>query len=160
MDLPGGTLSTQKPRVMRIYTDICTLCRPFDDQTQPRIWLETHALCVLLNLVEIGQLEMVRSPIHDLENARNSKELRRLWVEQCLSLAKHHVPLSPSIKQRALVLESLGVGALDALHGACAEAAGCTHLLTCDDRFRKRYTGPITVLNPADFIVTYFQQTP
>lgn len=145
---------------MLIYTDICTLCRPFDDQSQPRIWLETHALCVVLNLVEIGQIQMVRSPIHDLENSRNPREFRRMWVDQCLGLATQHVPLSSAIKPRAIALESLGVGALDVLHAACAEAAGCTHLLTCDDRFRTRYAGPITVLNPADFVVAYFQQTP
>jgi|UniRef100_UPI0037843E67 predicted nucleic acid-binding protein len=145
---------------MLIYADICTLCRPFDDQSQPRVWLETHALCVILNLVEIGRFKMVRSPIHDLENARNPKEFRRLWVERCLTLATHAVSLNLAIKQRALALESLGVGALDSLHAACAEAAGCDHLLTCDDRFRKRYQGPITVLNPADFVVASFQQTP
>ena len=94
---------------MLIYADICTLCRPFDDQSQPRVWLETHALCVILNLVEIGRFKMVRSPIHDLENARNPKEFRRLWVERCLTLATHTVSLNPAIKQRALALESLGV---------------------------------------------------
>lgn len=142
---------------MLIYAGICTLCRPFDDQSQPRIWLETHALCVVLNLVETGQIEMVRSPIHDLENSRNSKEFRRLWVNQCLSLATHQVALIPAIKQRALELEALGVGPLDALHAASAEVRGCSHLLTCDDRLRKRYQGPMTVLNPTDFVVVYFQ---
>ena len=145
---------------MRIYADICTLCRPFDDQSQPRIWLETHALCVILNLVELGHIEMARSPVHDLETLRNLWKSRRLWVCQCLDLASKDVPLSPAIKQRAFELESTGVKALDALHAAAAEAAQCTHLLTCDDRFRKRYTGSIIILNPADFVVAYFQQAP
>ena len=100
---------------------------------------------------------MVHSPIHDLENSRNPKQFRRLWVDQCLSLASHRIALNPAIKQRALELESLGVGALDALHAASTEEGGCYHLLTCDDRLRKRYQGPITVLNPADFVVAYFQ---
>jgi len=143
---------------MLIYTDICTLCRPFDDQTQPRIWLETHALCMILNLVELDQVPMVRSTIHDLETSRNPHEFRRIWVQRCLDLARHTITLTPAIKQRAQELEHINVGPLDALHAA--EAAQCTHLLTCDDRFRKRYTGPLAVLNPADFIVAYFQQTP
>ena len=145
---------------MRIYSDICTLCRPFDDQSQPRIWLETHALCVILNLIELGQLEMVRSPVHDLENSRNPWESRRLWVEQCLALAHETVPLSPAIRQRAQELESRGVKPLDALHAAAAEAARCSHLLTFDDRFLKRYTGPLAALNPADFVVQFYQQAP
>jgi hypothetical protein len=143
---------------MRIYPDICTLCRPFDDQSQPRIWLETHALCVILNLVEIGQLEMARSPMHDLENSQNPLEMRRLWVEQCLNLASSNIELTPEIKQRAGELETIGVKPIDVLHAASAESAACTHLLTCDDRFRKRYTGPLNILNPADFVVEYFQQ--
>ncbi len=145
---------------MKIYADICTLCRPFDDQSQPRIWLETHALCVILNLVELGQIQMVRSPIQDLEISRNPWTFRRLWQEQCLTLAHQNVPLTQAQKQRAQQLESLGVGALDALHAASAEAASCTHLLTCDDRFLKRYSGPLTILNPTDFVVAYFQQLP
>ena len=144
---------------MRIYADICTLCRPFDDQSQPRIWLETHALSVVLHLIEIGEIELARSPIHTLENSRNPWEARRLWVEECLELASHHAPLTQELKVRALELESIGVKPLDALHAASAESAICTHLLTCDDRFRKRYAGPIRVLSPADFVVEYFQQT-
>ncbi len=143
---------------MRIYPDICTLCRPFDDQSQPRIWLETHALCVILDLVEIGQLEMIRSPIHDLENSRNSMESRRLWVEHCLNHASRKVELTPEIKQRANDLQAHGVKPIDALHAAAAEFADCTHLLTCDDRFRKCYIGPINILNPTDFVVGYFKQ--
>jgi predicted nucleic acid-binding protein len=143
---------------MRIYPDICTLCRPFDDQSQPRIWLETHALCVILDLVEIGQLEMARSPIHDLENSRNPLEARRIWVDKCLNLASQNVILASEIRQRAGDLETIGVKPIDALHAATAESAECTHLLTCDDRFRKRYSGPLKILNPADFVVEYFQQ--
>jgi len=145
---------------MLIYADICTLCRPFDDQSQPRIWLETHALCVILNLIELGQLEMVRSPVHDLETSRNPREFRRLWVQQCLTLARRDVTLDAAIKHRALTLEALGVKPPDALHAAAAEAAACTHLLTCDDRFLKRYSGPLAVLNPSDFVVQFFQQAP
>ena len=145
---------------MRIYADICTLCRPFDDQSQPRIWLETHALCVILNLVELGQIEMVRSPIHDLETSRSPREFRRLWVADCLNLATLKAPLTQQVKERASELEGSGVKAIDALHAASAEVAQCSHLLTCDDRFLKRYSGPLEALNPADFVVKYFHQTP
>ena len=144
---------------MRIYADICALCRPFDDQSQPRIWLETHALSLVLNLIEGGQIEMARSPIHALENSRNPWEARRLWVEQCLDLASHHATLTQDLKVRAHELVSIGVKPLDALHAAAAESVSCSHLLTCDDRLRKRYTGAIRVLSPADFVVEYFQQT-
>lgn len=41
-----------------------------------------------------------------------------------------------------------------------AEAADEPPLVTCDDRFRRRYSGPMRVLNPADFVVEFFNQSP
>ena len=38
----------------RIYLDTSVYNRPFDDQTQPRIWLETLAFAVILQMVESG----------------------------------------------------------------------------------------------------------
>lgn len=81
-------------------------------------------------------------------------------MEKCLGLASHSSALSPALKARALELEAIGLKPVDALHAAAAETAQCSHLLTCDDRFLKRYTGPLTALNPADFVVQYFQQAP
>ena len=46
----------------------------------------------------------------------------------------------------------------DSRRRAATDSVSCSHLLTCDDRFRKRYTGPLKLLSPADFVVEYFQQ--
>ncbi|MBL9153857.1 MAG: PIN domain-containing protein [Verrucomicrobiales bacterium] len=145
---------------MRIYADICTLCRPFDDQAQPRIWLETHALCVILDLVESGRLEMIRSPIHQLENSKSPHPFRQHWVNQCLSLATIIAPLSEAIRARANELQTSGLFPMDSLHAAAAESQSSDALVTCDDRFRRRYSGPMRVLNPADFVVEFFNQSP
>jgi hypothetical protein len=51
-------------------------------------------LCIILDLVETSQLEMLRSPIHDLENSRNSLKARRLRVKQCLKHASRKGELS------------------------------------------------------------------
>ena len=37
-----------------LYLDACALCRPFDDQQQPRIRLETDALLLILNESGMG----------------------------------------------------------------------------------------------------------
>ena len=47
---------------------------------------------------------------------------------------------------------------LDALHVASAEAAGADYFLTCDDRLPRHYTGPLTILNPVDFILKLSEQ--
>ncbi len=52
------------------------LNRPFDDQRQPRIWLETLSFSLVLTLIEAGEARLIRSLIHDLENGRNPFPLR------------------------------------------------------------------------------------
>jgi hypothetical protein len=46
----------------RIYLDVCALCRPFDDQAQIRIRLETEAVQLILSYVKSGDLDLVISP--------------------------------------------------------------------------------------------------
>jgi hypothetical protein len=134
---------------MRLYLDNSVLNRPFDDQRQPRIWLEALSFSLVLTLIESGEATLIHSPIHDLENSRNPFPLRQKWIEKCLRLAAQNVVLS--VKKRALALEQSGFKALDALHLACAEAAGATHFLTCDDRLVRRYSGQMIVQTPVTF---------
>ena len=106
----------------------------------------------MLSLIEAGEAELVSSPIHTLENRRSPLSVRRLWVDRCLRLATHTVPLTGTIRTRAHELANTGQKPLDALHLACAEAAGADWFLTCDDRLIKRYVGPLTVQTPPNFI--------
>ena len=137
---------------MLLYLDNSVLNRPFDDQRQPRIWLETLSFSLVLTLIEAGEATLIHSPIHDLENGRNPFPLRRQWVEKCLRLAAKTVPLDAATKIRALALEQSGCKALDALHLASAEAAGTDRFLTCDDRLIRRYSGQMVVQSPITFI--------
>lgn len=138
---------------MRICLDTSVLNRPFDDQTQPRIVLETQALRTILQLIEFGQVELINSVAIAYENSRNSSPIRRQWVENCLQLAKQFQALNEAIVQQATLLESQGLGAIDALHVACAEEAECDYFLTCDDRLVRRYSGNLKVMNPVSFVL-------
>ena len=142
---------------MRLYLDTSVLNRPFDDQKQPRIWLETLAFSLVLSLIEAGEAELISSPIHTLENSRSPLPVRRLWVARCLRLATHSVPLTEAIRTRARELAGTGQKPLDALHLACAEATGADYFLTCDDRLIRRYVGPLTVQTPPNFISSQSQ---
>jgi predicted nucleic acid-binding protein len=143
---------------VRLYLDTSVLNRPFDDQKQPRIWLETLAFSLVLSLIEAGEAELISSPIHALENSRSPLSVRRLWVDRCLRLATHSVTLTDTIRSRAHELADHGQKPLDALHLACAESAGADCFLTCDDRLIKRYVGTLTVQTPPNFI--FSQSTP
>jgi hypothetical protein len=43
----------------RVYLDTSIYNRPFDDQTQPKIFLETQAVILILQLVEAKLIELV-----------------------------------------------------------------------------------------------------
>lgn len=139
---------------MRTYLDTNVYNRPFDDQRQPRIWLETLAFAVILQMVEVGSITLVGSSVLDYENSRNPFRSRRHWVERCLADAGFYQPVDDYIRARAEELERDGVRPLDALHLACAEAADSSFFLTCDDRVVRQYEGRLEVMNPVDFVVS------
>ena len=137
---------------MKIYLDTSVYNRPFDDQTQPRIWLETLAFAVIMQMIEAGDVELVSSSVIGYENSRNPFATRRRWVVHCMRLATVSQEVNETIRERAEQLEGEGIKALDALHVACAETAGSEYFATCDDRLIRRYTGKLNVLNPVDFV--------
>jgi hypothetical protein len=139
---------------LRVYLDTSVYNRPFDDQTQPRIWLETLALAVILQMIETGEIELVSSSVLGYENSRNPYPLRKRWVTRCLQMANHSQQVDERMRARAQELEKNGFGAVDVLHLACAEAAGSQYFLTCDDRVVRRYSGGMQVLNPVNFVMS------
>ena len=52
---------------MRIYLDVCCVNRPFDDQTQDRIHLESEAVILILKHVRSGNWEWISSEAVDFE---------------------------------------------------------------------------------------------
>ena len=141
----------------RVYLDLCVLKRPFDDQSQPRIWLETQAVSLIIQAIQDGQVELAGSSLLDFENSQNPWPLRRDAVARWLDLAKLVQRLTAEVEQRGAELRGLGLGAIDALHLACAEAVGADVFVTCDDQVRRRYSGKLCTLLPAD-CATVFQE--
>ena len=136
-----------------IYLDTSVYNRPFDDQTQPRIWLETLAFAVVLQMIEAEEIDLVKSSVLDYGNDRNPFPLRKQWVHRCLTLAASSQLADQDVRKRAQELEGAGLRAIGALHVACAERSGAEWFLTCDDQLTRRYSGSIQVMNPVDFVL-------
>jgi len=131
-----------------LYLDLCCLNRPFDDQAQARVALETKSVLIILDSISESAHDLCDSMILRMENSRNSHEDCQAYVAGFLDRATTSVPDSPALKQRAAELRALGFGVFDAYHTACAEVAGCGCLVTCDDHFlkvAKRNAGQIKV---------------
>ena len=118
----------------RVYLDMCSLKRPFDDQRQPRVREEATAIAAIVGRAEAGEIALVRSPVHLVENDANPREDRRLAAALWIDGAAVSVSLDTEVEVRARELAALGLQPLDALHVAFAERADARWFVTCDDR--------------------------
>jgi hypothetical protein len=123
---------------MKIYLDNCSLHRPLDDRTHPRINLEAEAILSILMLCEKEEITLVSSDILLFEVNRNPYAQSKAIVSEILAKAPLLVSLTDAIEQRAKELEGRGFKALDALHLACAEAEASEYFCSCDDRLLNR----------------------
>lgn len=118
---------------MKLYLDLCLLYRPFDDQSNERIKLETQVLLVLLEFVSASKVHFINSFALEFENSKNPNVENRYKVSSLLKYATQYVEYDEMILSRALSIEKLGIMSMDALHIACAEASNAECFVTCDD---------------------------
>lgn len=125
--------------MLRVYLDNCSFNRPFDDQTQVRINLETEAKLAIQAKICAGALELAWSYILDYENTANPFRDRRAAVAVWKKLAGVYVEETPALLLSAERLQrDRRIAPKDALHVACAMMASCDCLLTTDDILVKK----------------------
>ena len=125
-------------QIYRIYLDACCLNRPFDDQTQPRIALETQAILTILGQCRSGLWKLIASTALDEELDQTSDIERLKNVKTILAFAKIKVISSQFIGRRSTELQKLGFSGYDATHIASAERSQANIFLTTDDRLIKK----------------------
>ena len=129
-------IQTATPK--RIYVDVCTLCRPFDDQQQVRIRLETSAVELILAHVRQVELMLVVSPFHYLEIEAITVLEERKQLLLLLKQEGNQIEIDlPTARQRAEHWVARGLGVADAAHLAFAEEAQAD-FVTVDDRLLKQ----------------------
>lgn len=137
-----------------IYLDVCTMCRPFDDQSIMRIRLETDAFYLILRAVENKNFGMILSPVHHEEIGSIGDDYERM--ELTVLLRKYGKKVSfqmDKIRERAEELYALNFGVADSTHIAFAEASS-DYFITCDDKLLRKYRKlnfSLSVLNPVEF---------
>jgi predicted nucleic acid-binding protein len=140
---------------MRVYLDNCCFNRPFDDQSQARVRLEAEAKLEIQQRIKDKGIELAWSYVLDYENQANPFEERRDVIARWRATAVVDVEETDAVVQQAREIAGGGLRAKDALHVACAMAAGCDYFLTTDDFVVKRMRGftGIAVKDPAQFII-------
>lgn len=138
-----------------LYLDVCALCRPFDDQNQLRIRLETDTMFLILRRIEIGLYRAVVSPVHYNEIRAINETSERLEMENLLDRLDNSCECDLiQARHRTESLIDMGFGIADAAHLAFAEQLAEV-FITCDDKLLKRCaqtTLRIIAVNPLEFI--------
>ncbi|MCC7335104.1 MAG: hypothetical protein IT422_08405 [Pirellulaceae bacterium] len=83
---------------MRIYLDLCCFNRPFDDQSQALVRLQTEAKLVVQNWIREGHHSLVWSGILDLENMNNPDEERGTAISAWKATAELDVDTTASVE--------------------------------------------------------------
>ncbi len=145
---------------MKIYMDVCCLCRPFDDRTQDRIRIESEAVLTILSRCSEDWI-LVGSEAIDFELSEMFDQEKRTNVTLLTSLTRAKIMTEEEIIKRASELEGLGFQAMDALHISSAEKAAGV-MLTVDDgilskvRANRRQIA-IEIENPVRWLMNVFQ---
>ena len=116
---------------VRVYLDVCCLCRPFDDQQNKKIRLETEAILAILDRCT-RDWELIGSVVIDDEVSLIPDVESRLTVEQKLTLISEYGEIDDAVIRQASIYQKAGLKLYDSLHLACAHI-GKTIFLTTDN---------------------------
>jgi predicted nucleic acid-binding protein len=137
----------------KIYLDNCSLNRPFDDQGQRKIYLETEAIYFIQLWIHQGYCSLAWSFMLDYEIRKSPYDERRNSIIKLREIAQDFCKPFENVMSRGIEIERLGVKHEDALHIASAIELKCEYFITTDKQlFNKKIQG-IETINPIDFVI-------
>ena len=137
---------------MRVYLDNCAYNRPFDDQRNIIIRIETEAKLAIQQMIKDKALTLIWSDVLDYENNDNPFEERRIKIAEWESLASDIVYMNDEIIGRARIYMALGLRQKDAAHLSCAVYGKVNYFITVDRKILNKTIKDITIINPVDFL--------
>lgn len=139
---------------MKIYLDICCFNRPFDDQSNLRIRLETEAKLRVQEEICSGSFELVWSYIMDYENSKNPFRERKEQIALWSTYSVIDIKENEEVLRIARMLNDKYLKKLDSLHIACAIVSRADYFLTTDDGILKKamHVDDIKITDPIGFI--------
>jgi len=147
---------------MKIYLDCCCYNRPFDDQTQEKIRIESEVILTIINMFRQNNCEIVGSSALDIEIEQikdiAKKEKVKIFYEQTIT---QKMKITDDIlKKMQEMSEEVNIKKFDLLHLLLAENANANVLLTTDDKFEKassKLNPKVKVLNPIKYFLEIMQ---
>ena len=138
---------------MKVYLDNCCFNRPFDDQSQIRVRLESEAKMAIQTQILEGNLKLIWSYMMDFENNANPFQERKIRINEWRFLAVSIVDATEDLISDATSFMNLGLKNKDSLHLACAKLGNADIFFTTDDQVlnRRREIHDFQLLNPVEF---------
>jgi len=139
---------------MILYMDLCCFNRPFDDQLQQKIYLETEAKLFIQKKIKDGEYKLIWSYILEYENSVNPDEETRNSIQKWEGVAIRTIVENQTVTSMASDLNKSGFGIKDALHIACAINAQARYFITVDRGILKKreIIKDLSIINPLEFI--------
>jgi predicted nucleic acid-binding protein len=143
---------------IRVYLDNCCFNRPYDNQTNLMVYLETEAKLFVQDLILKETLELIWSFVLDYENNDNPFEERKKNIISWKGLAVIDCDLCDEIADEANDLMKLGLKQKDASHIACAIYANADYFLTTDKKILNKPISSVQIVNPIEFVRRYLDE--
>jgi len=137
---------------MKVYLDNCAYNRPFDDQADLVVRLESEAKLHIQSLIREKKLELVWSFVLDYENSRNPFLDKQEQIGAWRHSAAEDCILTEQIREEAKALMQLGLKQADAAHLACAISTNADYFITTDKKVLRTKVEGIKVVNPIAFV--------
>jgi hypothetical protein len=98
---------------MKIYLDACCLNRPFDDQSQVRIHLESESILQIMDFVKKGNLTWMKNDILEYEIDSIEDIEKRNKIISFVKYSSKTIEINDEITSISKSYEKLGFGAMD-----------------------------------------------
>ena len=140
---------------MRIYLDNCSYNRPYDDQSNIQVQLESQAKLFIQAGIKEGKYDLVSSYTLQYEVSRNPVVMRRDAITDFIEQnAKYFVDYDRESEISAIASDIIetGVKEKDAFHVASAIYSDCDYFISTDKRLLKYHTDRIKLVTPVEFV--------
>lgn len=140
---------------LRIYLDNCCFNRPYDDQNQEKIFLETEAKLKIQQKIKEGEIELIWSYMLDYENIENPNEIIQSAIFEWKKISICDIIETEKLVLVAEEIERNGIDTKDAIHIACALEGKADLFLTTDAGIIKKGNSisGIKIINPVSFFI-------
>ena len=145
---------------IRVYLDNCCYNRPYDNQSQLKVHLETEAKLHIQKMITDKKIDLIYSFISEFwedmrSESNNPNKYNSRSISDFFNNAAEYVDIShrSDIRSEADEIMKTGIKEMDALQIASAIVGRADYFLTTDKQLLKYPAKKIKIINPIDFIV-------